>query len=83
MRHSESMDHIESSVWNVNQNFVNWNNPSKRQDETFNFNSVIPFTIFSAAALGLAGILSGRLSTLLNYRFCPPLFKLNNMNDVG
>ena len=70
MIYSESMDHIESSVWNVNQHFINWNKPSKRQDETFNFNSMIPFTIFSAAALGLAGILIGKMSISVNY-ICP------------
>ena len=83
MMYSESMDHIERSVWNVNQHFINWNKLNKRQDETFNFNSVIPFTIFSAAALGLAGLIIGKISALLIYRSCPPFLKPNNQDDVG
>ena len=54
------MDHYDTSVWNVNQHLINLNKPSKRQDEeAFNFNFVIPLTIFSAAAMGLAAILFG------------------------
>ena len=55
------MDQFNNNMWNVNQHFINLNKPSRRQDEAFNFNSVIPFTIFSAAALGLAGLLIGKI----------------------
>ena len=56
--YSTKMDHQDERVWyQMNQHHSHLIKPTRRQDESIDFNSVIPLTLFSVAAFGLASLL--------------------------